>query len=132
MLKQEIAPVLFSNFGHLDEKSQDYAKSIAYIPSTVPNVKSADYDETEMARMVYPEKLAEDEQGFMTKIIASLLRTYETTTEGLNLTNIRYWKTSCIESFVRGANPYLQLFIIRSGILKTLIREILTIDTHDD
>lgn len=131
MMKQEIYPALMANSIYTDLETKKFAKEIAFIPTTIPLKKFNEYDETMLGSMTYDFKLIKDQRGFMSKIIQSFIEIGE---ESLNLnsSNLRYWQASWIESFTRGWNPYLQLFIARSGILKILIKDIITIQTQDD
>jgi hypothetical protein len=132
MIKQEIAPCLLTHFGELDESQREFTKALAKLPSTITLLNSKDYDEENLATFKYSSIPDEDKQGFMTKIIQSLLKTYSSDFSEVNLSNLRYWKASWIESFVRGCNPFLQLYICRSGIIKTLVKDIIEIEQHDD
>ena len=131
MMKQEIYPALMANSIYTDLETKKFAKEIAFIPTTIPLKKFNEYDETMLGSMTYDFKLIKDQRGFMSKIIQSFIEIGEESIS-LNSSNLRYWQASWIESFTRGWNPYLQLFIARSGILKILIKDIITIQTQDD
>lgn len=85
-----------------------------------------------MAFLEYDFQSIKDERGFISKIIESFITKTDGSSYNVNTSNLRYWQTSTMEGFVRGSNPFLQLFIARSGIFKILINDILTIDKHDD
>jgi Trpc4-associated protein len=94
--------------------------------------KSSDFDETRLALLEYDFHCIKDERGFISKIIESFIDKADGHSVNLHTSNLRYWQTSTMEGFVRGSNPFLQLFIARSGIFKILINDILTIEKHDD
>ena len=129
MFKQEIYPALMTNSMYTDAETKKFTKDIAYIPTVIPLTKYNEYDETKLGSICYDFKLIKDQRGFMSKIIQSFTSIRD---ETINSSNLRYWQASWIESFTRGCNPYLQLFVARSGILKFLIKDIITIQTQDD
>mmetsp|Transcript_31883 Transcript_31883/g.36408 ORF Transcript_31883/g.36408 Transcript_31883/m.36408 type:complete len:175 (+) Transcript_31883:312-836(+) len=132
MFKQEIYPALMTNVLFLDEDTKKFVKEIAYIKSVIPLKKFGDYDETKLGSMEYDFSCIKDKRGFISKIIDSFIRANSNQDSLSTSSNLRYWQASSIESFTRGCNPYLQLYVSRSGILKDLIRDIISIQTQDD
>jgi hypothetical protein len=132
LLKQEIAPCLLHHYGELDEEAQDYAKEISYIPSSISLTKSTEYNESKLGSLKLDFGTVKDHRGFISKIIESFLKSYISNDNSISVSNLRYWQASSIESFVRGCNPFLQLFIARSGILRVLINDIVSIQSQDD
>lgn len=102
LLKREVAPVLLSQLGDLNEEEKSYAREIAHIPSSIPLLKSSEYNERRMGCLTLNFDLIKDHTGFMRSIIDSFMKTYEETYASNNVTNLRYWQASSIESFVRG------------------------------
>ena len=129
ILKQEIAPCLLQHYIEIGKEAQKFAMDISMIPSTISLRKSDDYNETELASLKYDFGSIKTTRGFISKIIESFIHAYGAE---MDTSHLRYWQSSSIEAFVRGANPFLQLFIARSEILKFLINDILTITAHDN
>lgn len=132
MLRHEISPSLLSQYGELSEEAKEYTKQITHIPSTIPLLKASEYDETELGAVQYNFEMIKEHRGLLKTIVNSFIKTYEEGGVAHMVTNLRYWQASSIESFVRGCNPFLQLFVARSGIFPVLINDILNIQTHDD
>jgi len=45
---------------------------------------------------------------------------------------MKFWISSCLESFLRGTYPILQLLLVRSGVIKKIVRDIITKNTQDE
>jgi hypothetical protein len=79
----------------------------------------------ELAELARPpgsprEPLAERaEAGLVTKVLAVLLQQPPGS-------KYRFWLSSCVEAFLRGADPLHQAFVARSGLLEHLLREVPT------
>ena len=67
----------------------------------------------------YFDSLAEDEVGFVAKILRSLRRSKKHE-------NVVFWAYHFLECFVRGLNPYIQIYYTACGLLKELIDSVLT------
>lgn len=67
----------------------------------------------------YFDPLAEDEVGFVAKILRSLRRSKKHE-------NVVFWAYHFLECFVRGLNPYIQIYYTACGLLKELIDSVLT------
>lgn len=53
-------------------------------------------------------------------LLTQILRTYE---EVPNLSsNVRFWMSSFVESYLRGTYHVLQLLVARSGIFKNIVK----------
>jgi len=123
---------LLQNLASCDEQTQALAEEISKINSTIPLRKYAEYDEVKLGSLPYDFNCIKDKKGFISKIIESFIRAYHSTDLSINMSNLRYWQASSIESFVRGCNPFFQLFVARSGIFKVLIEDILNIGMQDN
>jgi Protein of unknown function (DUF3689) len=63
--------------------------------------------------------LADDEIGFISKILRSLRRSKKHD-------NVLFWAYNFLECYVRGLNPYIQIFYTASGLLKELVDIVLS------
>ncbi len=46
-------------------------------------------------------------------------------------TNVRFWLSSCIESVLRGSNPFFQMIVIRGNIIPLIVKDIITINQRN-
>eukprot|EP01104_Vermistella_antarctica_P009510 TRINITY_DN2450_c0_g1_i1.p1 TRINITY_DN2450_c0_g1~~TRINITY_DN2450_c0_g1_i1.p1 ORF type:complete len:574 (+),score=124.23 TRINITY_DN2450_c0_g1_i1:237-1724(+) len=68
-----------------------------------------------------PEALTD--VGLLTKVVRSLM---DSSVDN----HYRFWMASCIEAFLRGAEPAFQVFVAKTGLMKALLSEIMQEGKH--
>lgn len=132
MLKQEIVPTLIQHKDECDREIQGFTSYLTSSNQIWTKEGLPAFDESKIGTFAYNFKTSKDKKGFMTMILDSFIQTHNSSQLAINKMNLKYWQGSWIESLVRGWNPYFQLYIARSGLVRILIQDVINIAIQDD
>ena len=127
MIRCEIVPFILGNYSTLCNSCPSIKAYVEKITNLdFGAAKSRECGALEIPSDCNPLRLTEG--GSPRGLLSKLLTTY------MNIktkSQAKFWLSSCLEAFLRGSNPIFQIFIGRSGVLKNILSDILSINEFD-